>query len=415
MKKQIWIMNHYAGNTYFDHSGRHYSFAKYLKRAGYEPVVFCCNAKHGKPELYFEDKVLWHEHLAEEIHVPFVFVAARTYTGNGRQRVLNMIDFYRNVKKTAIQYAKSHARPNVIYASSVHPLTLLAGIQLAKHFHIKCVCEVRDLWPESIVAYSKRLTKRNPFVRLLYKGEKWLYKKADKLIFTMEGGWDYICERGWNREIPRDKVFHINNGVDLEVFNYNRDHNQIQDSDLEDSNTFKVIYAGSIRKANNVGFLLDAAKKVTNPKIKFLLWGTGDELPALQQRVAKEKINNVIFKGRVEKKYVPYIVSQANLNIIHIMKTSLIAFGISPNKLFDYFAAGKPVLIDVQSKYNPVEQFSCGLIGETLEELAQNIQENFASSEEVRAELCENSLAAAKEYDFKTLTQKLITIIEEKD
>ena len=56
MKKQIWIMNHYAGNTHFDHSGRHYSFAKYLKRAGYEPVVFCCNAKHGKPELCAQSK-----------------------------------------------------------------------------------------------------------------------------------------------------------------------------------------------------------------------------------------------------------------------------------------------------------------------------------------------------------------------
>ena len=415
MKKHIWIINHYAGNTYFDHGGRHYSFAKYLERAGYEPVVFCCNAKHGKPEWYFEASDLWHEHMAEEIHVPFVFVAARTYIGNGRQRILNMIDFYRNVKRAAVQYAGAHETPDVIYASSVHPLTLLAGIQLAKHFHVKCICEIRDLWPESIVAYSERLTKRNLFVKLLYRGEKWLYKKADKLIFTMEGGWDYICEQEWNREIPRAKVFHINNGVDLEEFNYNREHNQIRDNDLEDSDIFKVIYTGSIRKVNNVDFLLDIAEEVKNPKIKFLIWGIGDELSALQQRVVTEKISNVIFKGQVEKKYIPYIVGQADLNIIHIMKTDLITFGISPNKLFDYFAAGKPVLIDIQSKYNPVEQFSCGLIGETLEELVQNIQKIFEFPRAAQVKLCQNSLAAAREYDFKILTQKLITIIEEKD
>ena len=84
-------MNHYASGMYFDKGGRHYNFAKYLKLAGYEPVIFCCNTKHGKLETFFSEADLWKEHLAEEIGVPFVFVRARTYEGNGKQRVLNMI------------------------------------------------------------------------------------------------------------------------------------------------------------------------------------------------------------------------------------------------------------------------------------------------------------------------------------
>ena len=140
MKTNIWILNHYASDMYFDRGGRHYNFAKYLRRAGYAPVIFSANSKHGKAERFLETDALWEERIAEEIDTPFIFVRARTYTGNGKQRVLNMIDFYRNVKKAAKEYAAQHGKPDVIYASSVHPLALVAGIQLAKQFGVKCVC-----------------------------------------------------------------------------------------------------------------------------------------------------------------------------------------------------------------------------------------------------------------------------------
>ena len=160
MYKKIWIFNHYAGHMLFDKGGRHYWFAKYLKKAGYEPVVFCCNVIHSRAdEKYIDTDSLWVKKTAEDIQVPFIYVKARPYTGNGKQRVLNMVDFYRNVKKSAKAYAKKEGKPDIILASSVHPLTMLAGIQLAKKVGIKCICEVRDLWPEAIVAYSKKIKK----------------------------------------------------------------------------------------------------------------------------------------------------------------------------------------------------------------------------------------------------------------
>ena len=413
MRKNIWIMNHYAGSMFFDKGGRHYNFAKYLRRAGYEPVIFCANSKHGQQELFFENQDLWHEHIAEEIATPFVFVKARTYQGNGKQRVLNMIDFYRNVKKTAREYVKTHKKPDIIYASSVHPLTLVAGIQLAKHFGVKCICEVRDLWPESIVAYSKRFTKNHPLIKLLYLGEKWIYKKADSLIFTMEGAYDYIVEQGWEKDIPRSKVHYINNGVDLEAFQYNREHFQVEDSDLKDPNIFKVVYTGSIRRVNNLGLLLDAAKRVTDPRVRFLIWGDGDERPLLEQRVRDEKIGNVIIKGKVEKKYIPYIVSQADLNFAHNTPSPLFRFGISFNKIFDYFAAGKPILTDFPCAYNPVIQSNSGVAVEnaTAAEVARAIEKMVALEEAEYMKFCSNALKAAETYDFKNLTQKLIDII----
>lgn len=414
MKKNIWIMNHYAGDMLFDRGGRHYNFAKYLRRAGYSPVIFCANSKHGRAERFLETDALWEERIAEEIDTPFVFVRARTYTGNGKQRVLNMIDFYRNVKTAAKEYAAQHGKPDVIYASSVHPLTLVAGIQLAKQFGVKCVCEVRDLWPESIVAYSDRFTKNNPLIKLLYRGEKWIYKKADAVVFTMEGGYDYIVEQGWGKEIPRSKVHHINNGVDLELFDYNREHFRVEDPELDDPKVFKVIYTGSIRRVNNLGLLLDAAKCVKDPRVKLLIWGDGDEREALERRVRDEKIANVEFKGRVEKKYVPSIVSRANLNFAHNAPSPLFRFGISFNKLFDYLAAGKPVLCDFPCPYNPAVTYGAGIevSGTQPQQIAKAIDALVTSAEQEWQSYCANARRAAEDYDFKRLTDKLIAVIE---
>lgn len=413
MKKNVWIMNHYASHMYFDKGGRHYNFAKYLKQAGYEPVVFCANSKHGPAETWFPGDTLWHEHVAEEIGVPFVFTKARAYTGNGKQRVLNMIDFYRNVKKAAKEYAAKHGKPDVIYASSVHPLTLIAGIQLARRFGVKCVCEMRDLWPESFLnTAAVRFHRNSLLVKMFYQWEKWIYKKADCLIFTMEGGPDYIRERGWEKAVPFSKTACINNGVDLDAFDANRECYRVEDPDLDDPDTVKIVYTGSIRLVNNLSALLDVAKRVEDPRIKFLIWGDGDQLPVLQQRLRDEGINNVVFKGRVGKKYIPSIVSRADYNYINGEGNDVLRFGISPNKLFDYFASGKPVLMYMCVKYNPVERFSCGLICESQEGLDALLKQIPEIPKEKYAAMCRNAEAAAREYDFKNLTTKLVEVIE---
>lgn len=418
MKKNVWILNHYAGNMLFDKGGRHYWFAKYLRRNGYNPVVFASNTKHGIPEQWVESKSLWVEKTAEEIETPFVFVKTSVYSGNGKKRVLNMYGFYKNVKKVAKEYAKKYGKPDIILASSVHPLTMVAGIKLAKHFGVKCICEVRDLWPEAIVAYSKKITKRSLLAKIMYAGEKWIYKKADAVIFTQEGGPDYVCEHGWDTKsggvIDNNKLYHINNGVDLEAFDDNLINYPYADEDLDNEEIFKVVYAGAIRRINNLGLVLDAAKLITNPKIRFVIFGSGDELEALKERVVKEQIDNVVFKGRVNKQYVPSIDSKADLNIVHWEMNPLLRVGESYNKAFEYFAAGKPVFYTVRPGYSIVEKYRCGRLTDGFEpkDIAEGIQNMAELGADEKREMAINARKTAEIYDFKNLTNKLVEIIE---
>lgn len=403
---RIWLINHYAVPPRYYPLARQNYFAKYLMRAGHEVTIFAASTVHNSDLNLIEDDTPYREDVVDGVH--YVLIRCKSYHGNGVSRILNMLEFARKLPGVCNKYP----RPDAIVATSMPPMSCAAGIKLARKYGCRGIAEIADLWPESIVAYGIAGL-RNPAVLYLRRLEKWIYKKADAVVFTMEGAYDYILEQGWEREIPRSKVHYINNGVDLEQFRYNREHFTVDDPDLTDPDTFKVIYTGSIRKVNNLGLLLDAAKELRDPRVRFLIWGDGDEREALQQRVAEENISNVVFKGRVEKKYVPYITSCADLNIAHNTPSSLFRFGISFNKLFDYLAAGKPVLSDFPCPYNPAVLLHASLCVDdpTAQNIAQAVTQVAAMEREQYNELCSNAEKAAVEYDFRNLTDKLLQVI----
>ena len=138
------------------------------------------------------------------------------------------------------------------------------------------------------------------------------------------------------------------------------------------------MYTGTIRPVNNVGNLLDTAKLLKDQKdIRFLIFGGGSQLELMQERVKKEKIGNVVLKGFVEKKYIPYILSRSSVNILNYSQSQYNwSRGNSSNKLFEYMASGKPIISTVKMGYCILEKYQCGLSLEecTPEALAEEIR-----------------------------------------
>ena len=60
----------------------------------------------------------------------------------------------------------------------------------------------------------------------------------------------------------------------MEAFDANMVEFPYADEDLDNPDLFKVVYCGAIRRINNVGLIVDAAKLITNPRIKFVIFGT---------------------------------------------------------------------------------------------------------------------------------------------
>jgi glycosyltransferase involved in cell wall biosynthesis len=413
MKQNIWIWNHYATNMYKDKAGRHYWFAENLFKGGYNPVIFCASTNH-----FYDENIdtQGEKYITASMNgIPFVFVRTPDYKGNGSKRIQNMFAFYKNLFPIAREYAKVHGKPDIILASSVHPLTLIAGIKIAKKLKVPCICEVRDLWPESLVAYGA-LKRSSIIAKILYQGEKWIYKNADSIIMTWEGGKEYIADRGWENQIDLNKVEYVSNGVIIDSFDRNSEENSIDDSDLDDCNYKNVVYAGSIRKVNNLDMLLDAAKIIKeqgHTQIRFLIYGSGDEKEMLKQRCIDEGINNVIFKGRVEKRFVPSILKKAYINILHNSSTSLDKYGQSQNKFFEYLAAGKCIVQTYSKGFSICDKYNCGISTpvQNAEEIAKVVIKA-CSNEKENILMGKNARQAAFDFDFNRLTSKLINIIE---
>ena len=417
MKKKVWIMNHYATNSYFNKGGRHYWLAENLIKRGYEPTIFCASTRHNSDD--FIDTKDGKYIVDESDGIPFVFVKTSKYEGNGLSRVKNMLTFTKNLMSVAKEYAEKEGQPDIIMGSSVHPLTLVASIKIAKKFNLPCISEVRDLWPESIVELQD-MKRNNPAIRILYKLEKWIYKKSDRLIFTMEGGKDYIIDNKWDLDnggpVDTRKVYHINNGINLVSYKANIKDNIYSDHDLDDESIFKVVYTGSMGRANNVGLIIDAAKEINNNglNIKFLMFGDGSEKEKLQKRCIDENIDNVIFKGRVEKACIPNILSRSDLNIFTGNHVDLYRYGLSLNKMFEYFGSGKPTLSNIECGYDIIEKYKCGITVEagSSKAISDRILKFYNMDSKEYNKYCENALNAAKDYDFAILTDKLIDIIE---
>lgn len=416
MRKNIWYLHHYSTPPTMSGLTRPYSFGKEFIKNGYNIKVFSSSFLHFSNENIIKENIDYL--INNDTEVPYVFLKTSSYSGSGVARVLNMLSFYLGLIRTSKKVSNNEYKPDIIIASSPHPLTMLAGIRLARRYNIPCICEVRDLWPE-VFFLGGVVREKSLLGNLLLKGEHFIYKKADGIVFLKEGDITYLLNRKWDIDSGGDidlaKCNYINNGIDIETFNTQKDSNIIEDTDLEDEK-FKLVYTGSVRPVNNIETIIDCAKLLSDKKdIVFLIYGGGNLVEKLKQKVKDENINNVKIKGRVDKKYIPYILSKSDANILCYSASQYNwSRGNSSNKLFEYMASGKPVISTVTMGYSIIDRYTCGLEVKngTPEELAEAVIKIKNLPNEEYVQLCKNAIKGAKDFDFSKLAKEYIKVIE---
>jgi glycosyltransferase involved in cell wall biosynthesis len=411
---KIWIINQYAIPPSLGGLVRHYYFSRNLRAMGHEVRIITASRIHNTDLNFIEEGKLFVERQMDE--VPYTYVKTCDYQNNGPKRVINMLQFARNSIRVCKQLVKKETEPDLIYISSPTIFSAYTALRWAKKKHIPTILEIRDLWPRSVTAYTG-MSDKNPIIRILYRLEKKIYRQADKLIFTMPGGKDYIRDKHWQDCIRESKIYHLNNGVDIARAEKHLHEFPYEDSDLENKNTYKIIYTGSVRSVNNLEFvvhLADACQK-RFPDIRFIIFGGGGDVDRLTDLAKKMKLHNITFKGRVDNKYIPSILSAGDLNLLHFKQTDIMHYGGSLNKLFEYLAAGKPILSTVRINYDLIEKYDCGLVAkeQTVESVMELIETFYSMPKERYEEMSRNASNLAKAYDYSVLTKKLLEIIEE--
>jgi len=406
MGKKIWLINSAAMPPKHEVRIQTLKRAQYLQELGYDATIIGGSYLHNTGIELIKDKKKYIKINYDGIK--YIHVRARKYETNGIMRIYHLLEFHLRLFFIANKFDK----PDIIAQVSAIPFGNII-YYLAKRYKAKYIVDVVDLWPESFVAHGL-VSKNNPLLKLAYRAEYWLYKKADLIVFSMAGGKKYITEKGWDiasgGAIDLTKVHHINNGVDLADFNRNKDLYKLQDQDLSNDKIFKVIYLGSIRLANNIKQLIDAAEILNdNSNIKFLIYGDGPERVTLENYCKSNNLKNVKFKQKwIELKYVPYVLSKSSLNILNYKKSSILRFGGSQSKSFQYMASGKPICANVNMGFCLIKKHQLGVAEEftNAEEYANAILSFATMNKKKYNKICENALRISKDYDYIKLTMK---------
>jgi glycosyltransferase involved in cell wall biosynthesis len=215
-----------------------------------------------------------------------------------------------------------------------------------------------------------------------------------------------------------EKFFYIPNGVVIEEWDESESlpsEHLLAINEIKRSYEFTIAYAGTHGLANALDTLIDAAKFLRK-EIAVVLVGDGIEKDRLQKKARGENVNNVFFLPPVPKKKVPALLRQFDAFYIGLQRQSLFRFGISPNKMFDYMMAGKPIIQAIEAGNNMVEEHSCGLAvkPENADSVSAGINYLSSLSYEERIQLGASGKKAIFEfYDYKVLCENFIRAARE--
>jgi glycosyltransferase involved in cell wall biosynthesis len=402
--KQVWILNHYAQEPGGAGGTRHYHLAEHIEQFGWQATIIAASVElnSGRQRLTRAEK-----HRLETIEkVSFLWVSTPEYEGNGGGRMLNMLAYSWRVLKP--QLTGTLPRPDVVVGSSVHPFAALAGALLAWRFNVPFVFEVRDLWPQTLVDMG-RLRDRSLVTWLMRKLELWLYRRANQIVVLLPKAADYIVPLG----IDAKKIVWIPNGVDLSLYPTGVPQRVAQ------TDKFCVMYLGAHGQANGLEVVLRAmqiVQKEAGDRIELRLIGDGPEKAALKALAVQLSLKNIHFEKPVAKRDVPALAAQADAFVIAVCDLpQLYRYGISMNKLFDYLAAAKPILIASNAPNNPVSDANAGIAvpADDAVSLAKAILTLSSLPASERAAMGQRGRKyVEREFDFRSLAKKFAATLD---
>lgn len=408
---RIWIVNYYAGTPETAGNPRYLKLAKHFVEAGHEVVTFNAGSTANIADNEFQDG-----NFVERQYDGYRFIHVRVphFSGNGVKRMLSIWKFAQNILKGHKQFE----RPDVIL-QNIHPPFDYPIVKLAKKLKCKYIAEAWDLWPEDFVTFGL-VGANNPALKVAYAIEKKYYYAANDIIFTFLGAFDYLKRQGWMKDqggkIEPSHLHYINNGIDVSQFDRDCLEHPRPDADMNDDGIYRIVYLGSINKANNVKTLIDAAAIMKdNPKYRFFIYGGGAYREELEKYAADNHIDNVVFKEqRISFAECAWVVSRATVGIMNYEK-GFGRWGVSSGKMFQYLAAGRPIVCNINIAYdNIIEDNNLGMARdiETPQEFADAIRGIAELPKEEYEDMCKRVREVAERFDYKVLSAEELKIIE---
>ena len=392
--KTIWIIDHYSSEPKYGGIQRQFDFANELSNRGYKTIIISSAFSH-YTHKYISEEECFISQFAENAY--YAYVHTKSYLKNGGLgRAKNMFSFVSAVNSNYKAIAEKLGKPDIVMGCSVHPLAWVAAYNIAKKYHVKFVAEVRDLWPEMWLLNGEK-TALDPMVIFFGTIEKWAYKKADKIIYSMLYGDKYICDKlGFSKE----KVALIGQPMDCERFDNNERNKKgelPEDIVAFTKDSFTCVFTGYFMEYEGVHVMLEAAKIIRDKglPVKFLFVGSGQEDEKMREYAKNNHLENVLIRGRISKELIPAVLRSSDICLAHCAtkgRDESFKYGISKNKVNEYLYSGKPIIYGRDDVMDPVAKYGAGYVVKpfTPEKFVQKIEEIYQMKPEQRAKFGKN-------------------------
>jgi glycosyltransferase involved in cell wall biosynthesis len=344
----LWIIHHYANTPDAPGDARHFSHARELIRRGHQVRIVACSFHHLTHEdVIASETALWEE--KDHDGVPFTWIRTGGYEGRSFRRIFNMFAFSRRVVQR--KWAAGLEPPDLIMGSTPHPFAALAAERLAAHYKVPFILEVRDPWPYALTEIGGH-SRLHPFIRLVDVTMRFLYRRAAAIVMFSRHSAPLLAAYGADQR----KIAWIPPGIDLAMCP--------SPTAAPDDGCFTVSYIGAHNQWNSLDAILDAAKILeasAASKIMIRFVGDGDCRKALMARAEAENICNVCFNPPVPKRSIPKILRESDAFILNNRKDDVSRKWMSFNKLYEYLAAGRPIIFGSWTENDPVRDSGAGI------------------------------------------------------
>ncbi len=295
---------------------------------------------------------------------------------------------------------------DLVWGTSPPIFQVAAAWLLARLKRARFLMEVRDLWPAFAIAVG---VLHNPtLIRLSEWLERFLYRHADRVMVNSPGFLEHVRSRGARQ------VELVPNGADPRMFDPTLDGSPFRQAHgLE--GRFVALYAGAHGMSNDLGRLLEAARLLQDqPNIAIVLLGDGKEKSALLQQSAQMGLANVFFLPPVPKSGMSLALAGCDA-CIGILKPIPLYATVYPNKIFDYMAAAKPVILAIDGVIRQVvEEAGAGIFVPpgNAAALAGAIREMAAEPQEAREMGWRGRRYVEEHFDRAVLAEKLVDVLK---
>lgn len=335
----ILFLSHYFPPEVNAPASRTFEHCRQWVCDGHRVTVVTCAPNHPRGEVYegYRNALYsWEQKDGIDVLRLWTYVTANE---GFLKRTLN----YFSYMFAAILAAPFLSKADIVVSTSPQFFNGLAGYIVSHIKRTPWVLEIRDLWPESILAVGA--IRNRAVIRALEWLELFAYKNADRIVPVTDAFERYIQGKG----ICREKIAVIKNGADLLLYKPVAGNNLLTET-LALQGKFVAAYFGTFGMAHHLETILYAAERLrAHPDIVLLLAGDGAErkkLMALREELA---LPNVILLDQQPKANMPWLWALSSVSLILLKKSELFRTVI-PSKLFESMAMEKPIILGVEGE-----------------------------------------------------------------